>query len=163
MGMFNGIGTLFYGCSEELRDKTYVATEWFTFIYLPIIPLGSVRLRDGARSHIALGPYSRRTLQYEIVGPVPLHWRQIAKTAFLSWALVGAVVISLFAAYRLAEIGLLGKIVFFTAALFGLAFLTSLLHWFSGSWPASYGKVVFLSIHRGASRGTNLRRRGGRL
>ena len=51
MGSFNGFGTMFYGCSDVWSDGSYVATEWFAVVYLPVVPLRSVRmiLDDSAR------------------------------------------------------------------------------------------------------------------
>ncbi|SRR6266568_3659128 len=47
---FNGIGTTYYGARDFLPDGTYTTTEWFTFIYVPVIPLQSLRLRPSDRS-----------------------------------------------------------------------------------------------------------------
>ncbi|HEY1525889.1 MAG TPA: hypothetical protein VGH51_06585 [Candidatus Angelobacter sp.] len=43
---FNGIGTTFYGARDFALDGTYTTTEWFTFVYIPVIPLRSLRIRD---------------------------------------------------------------------------------------------------------------------
>lgn len=41
---FNGIGTTWYGSALEKPDGSYVVTEWFTILWVPIIPLGSKRV-----------------------------------------------------------------------------------------------------------------------
>ncbi|MEN0061398.1 MAG: hypothetical protein AAGA48_04560 [Myxococcota bacterium] len=41
MFTFNGIGTRLYGSAEKGEDGTSIGTLWFTFLYLPVIPLGS--------------------------------------------------------------------------------------------------------------------------
>lgn len=43
---FNGIGTTFYGARDFALDGSYTTTEWFTFLYIPIIPLRSLRIRS---------------------------------------------------------------------------------------------------------------------
>jgi hypothetical protein len=39
----NGVGTHYQG-TRWLPDGTYITTKWFVFAYIPIIPLGSVRI-----------------------------------------------------------------------------------------------------------------------
>ncbi len=41
----NGIGTKFYGQRDFSPDGSYITTEWFVFIYIPLIPLKSLRVR----------------------------------------------------------------------------------------------------------------------
>ena len=43
---FNGIGTTFYGARDFALDGSYTTTEWFVFVYVPIIPLRSLRIRN---------------------------------------------------------------------------------------------------------------------
>ena len=91
MGSFNGIGTMFYGCSDLRPDGSYVATEWFAIVYLPVIPLRSVRILEVGRQRTAGGvpgmvSYSSN-LQYQKLHEEPLAWRQIFKTAILGWGL----------------------------------------------------------------------------
>ena len=40
----NGIGTTWYGSALEEPDGSYVVTEWFTILWVPIIHLGSKRV-----------------------------------------------------------------------------------------------------------------------
>jgi len=42
---FNGIGTTFYGKRDFRKDGTFVTTEWVSFIYFPLFPLRSFRVR----------------------------------------------------------------------------------------------------------------------
>ena len=44
MSTINGIGTKFLGECEHHADGSYIATRWFTFVYLPVIPLYSARI-----------------------------------------------------------------------------------------------------------------------
>ncbi len=41
----NGIGVAYLGLEPRRPDGSFWATRWFTFIYLPLIPLGRQRLR----------------------------------------------------------------------------------------------------------------------
>jgi hypothetical protein len=41
---FNGIGTTWHGSALKKPDGSYVVTEWFTILWVPIIPLGSKRV-----------------------------------------------------------------------------------------------------------------------
>jgi hypothetical protein len=39
----NGFGTTYHG-TRWLPDGTYITTKWFTFLFVPIIPVKSVRV-----------------------------------------------------------------------------------------------------------------------
>jgi hypothetical protein len=70
---FNGIGTRFYGKRDRGPDGSYVTTTWFTFLYLPILPLRSLRVLpvgEGANFII------HRSQQYRMM-KVPLCWPQV--------------------------------------------------------------------------------------
>jgi len=43
--MFNGMGTTFYGKRDFRADGTYLTTEWFVFLFVPLVPLRSLRVR----------------------------------------------------------------------------------------------------------------------
>jgi hypothetical protein len=40
----NGIGTTLYGARDFLPNGSYVTTEWLVFIYVPVLPLKSIRI-----------------------------------------------------------------------------------------------------------------------
>lgn len=40
----NGCGTRWYGKSMEADDGSYLVTEWLTFLWIPLIPLGTRRV-----------------------------------------------------------------------------------------------------------------------
>ncbi len=91
MGSFNGIGTMFYGCSDVRPDGSYVATEWFAIVYLPVVPLRSLRILEIGRQRsagnvVGVARYSSN-LQYQVLNDEPLAWGQIFKTAILGWGL----------------------------------------------------------------------------
>jgi len=79
MFTFNGIGTKLYGKRNyDANTQSYIATLYFTFIFFPVLPLGSYRVRYVGGN------------QYQFLGKVPLKW-----TAFVAPAIV-AVVIAFF-------------------------------------------------------------------
>src|SRR6202035_1076193 len=42
---FNGFGTKYYGQREPGEDGSYVTTLWVTALWIPLLPLGSYRVR----------------------------------------------------------------------------------------------------------------------
>ena len=86
---FNGIGTAFYGQRDFRSDRTYLTTEWFVLIGIPIIPLRSLRVRyqGPCEHHWYLGfGSSDRYLVYEKHIP---HWKQVLCTYGYVALLVG--------------------------------------------------------------------------
>jgi hypothetical protein len=86
---FRGVGTCNYGSRDFRPNGSYVTTQWFVFIYLPIIPLKSERILPVGNnwSFMLLG--SRR---YQVLERVPLNISQVlmvygwfATTALAFW------------------------------------------------------------------------------
>jgi hypothetical protein len=76
MFTFNGIGTRLYGRRDyDSQSQSYVATLYFTFIFFPILPLASYRVREVGGG------------QYQFLGKVPLK-----ATAFIAPAILAVVV-----------------------------------------------------------------------
>lgn len=76
MYTFNGIGTTLYGRRDyDPHSQSYIATLYFTFIFLPVFPLASYRVKsvDGGR--------------YQFLGRAP-----VKRTAFIGPALVAGVI-----------------------------------------------------------------------
>jgi hypothetical protein len=42
--MFNGMGTTCYGKRDFRADGTFLTTEWFVFLFIPLIPFRSIRV-----------------------------------------------------------------------------------------------------------------------
>jgi hypothetical protein len=60
---FNGIGTALYGARDFRPDGSYVTTEWFVFVNLPVIPLKSQRiLPTGASNNYIFYASKRYTI-----------------------------------------------------------------------------------------------------
>jgi len=73
---FNGIGTKYYGSTDKGPDGSYVATEWFVVVYVPLVPLRSLRMLPVSGGTNLLVYASQRFH----VQQVPLHWRQVRNT-----------------------------------------------------------------------------------
>ena len=72
----NGFGTGYFGARWQL-DGTYVATKWAVLFFVPIVPLGSVRVVEGS-----LGtniPFSLGFSKAKVVS-VPLDIGAVART-----------------------------------------------------------------------------------
>lgn len=65
LGTLNGVGTMLYGSRDRRDDGTYVATRYFTVLFLPVLPLGSYRVAPAGESSwyflgkVPLGPIAR--------------------------------------------------------------------------------------------------------
>ena len=52
---YRGIGIRYYGQRDFYADGSYVTTKWFCILYLPLIPLKSMRMRPtGASKYYGL-------------------------------------------------------------------------------------------------------------
>ncbi len=86
---FNGIGTKYYG-SRVLPDGTYITTKWIVFIYVPIIPIGSVRVLNASAPR-GFFVYSSQSLS---VQKVPLDIGMVLKTyGVVAGLIIGLIVL----------------------------------------------------------------------
>jgi hypothetical protein len=72
----SGFGTRYFGTRWQ-PDGTYITTKWTVFFYVPLIPLGSVRVLEGAlggHNPFALGSSSAKVVV------VPLDLGMVAST-----------------------------------------------------------------------------------
>lgn len=102
MSTFNGCGTKFYGQRDFEPDGTYVTTEWLVLLYIPIIPISSLRVAyTGPGEQRWYGIYSSSSHNYAIYKRTFPNWKQVLFTyAYLvlvaGWAyLVGATATSI--------------------------------------------------------------------
>jgi hypothetical protein len=86
---FRGIGTSNYGSRDFRPDGSYVTTQWFVVIYMPVVPWKSERILPVGQNWNYLLFGSRR---YQVIEPVPLYLPQIlmvygwfATTGLLFW------------------------------------------------------------------------------
>lgn len=80
----NGIGTKWYGEREKGSDGSYITTTWVTFVWIPLFPIASYRIRaapemenDGSWFDVGDKYLAQR---------VPLNWVQVRNVyvAFVS-------------------------------------------------------------------------------
>jgi len=68
-----GIGTTFYGQRDFRADGSFITTEWFVFVFVPIIPFRSLRVRyQGASGSVF---YSKKS--YLICEKTFPNWKQV--------------------------------------------------------------------------------------
>ncbi|MCB8945715.1 MAG: hypothetical protein H6658_18355 [Ardenticatenaceae bacterium] len=75
----NGVGTTFLGISPMDETGVATATWWFTFLYLPLLPLGRRRVR--------FLPHKGTGFSYQELERLPLNGREIALTYLTGWLL----------------------------------------------------------------------------
>jgi hypothetical protein len=85
---FNGIGTKYYGSRDFSEDGSYITTEWFIILFVPVVPLRSFRV----------SPIKKRWFgsQEYWAWKVPLCKPQVRNT-YLAVFLVGLAIAPLFA------------------------------------------------------------------
>ena len=76
-GSINGTGTMWYGRAKPDDDGSIVATEWVTFLWLPLIPLASKRIKEVDKS-VPWWKYKPLGDEYQVVS-VPLHIPHVLK------------------------------------------------------------------------------------
>lgn len=87
----NGIGTTYYGKRDCTADASYITTEWIVFLYLPILPLGSYRVRPTGQGENLIFYYSTKYA----VEKVSLCWPQVRNGYFVTGPIVGILGVSL--------------------------------------------------------------------
>lgn len=75
----NGIGIAWLGVEPRLPDGSFWATTWFTFLFLPIFPLGRRRLKVVEEG---------QDLVIQELEDSRLSWASILKTLGFSWLMV---------------------------------------------------------------------------
>ena len=101
----NGIGTQYYGHADPipaapsthpliswLRDRddgheSWIVTEWVTFLWIPLIPLGSFRVWPVSHEHSLIGNRSRTQYRVRTIG---LYWPQVVWGYAITAVLVSA-------------------------------------------------------------------------
>ncbi|MGZ5036933.1 MAG: hypothetical protein ACXWG1_09370 [Usitatibacter sp.] len=74
---FNGIGTTFYGKRQFEPDGSYVTTKWFVIAFVPVFPMGSLRVVPGDTTGI---PFLSRSTSFEVVEELPINGAQVLST-----------------------------------------------------------------------------------
>jgi hypothetical protein len=75
--MINGMGSKFIGRSETQADGSYLTTEWFCLLWLPLFPVCNYRVVDvGGRTLI---PFVAGSRQFMIKSKHPVRLKNVAK------------------------------------------------------------------------------------
>ncbi len=95
--MLIGLGRAFYGRSnytrnEDGRYEEWDTTLWLIFLWLPIFPEGSFRIKREFMKSSFFNPWQIQEYKFLILKRLPLNWTQIKKT----WLRTGIVFGSLF-------------------------------------------------------------------
>jgi len=98
-----GIGAMHYGRCDFRADGSYVTTLWFVVLYLPIVPIRSLRMRKTGRvKYYGIQPRS----EVEILEKIKPHRGQVLRTyAFFAAGLVVFLTAAFEHAYWLAVPG----------------------------------------------------------
>ncbi len=101
MSSINGIGTTLYGKREvDQKDNSYITTEWFIFLFVPIFPIASYRVIKGkTESKFYLVTANDKT-EYNLT-KVKLNLRQVIRTYLLIWFPILIIILLIF--YRLSS------------------------------------------------------------
>jgi len=82
----NGFGTILYGKRSLRTDGSYVTTQWFAVLWLPILPVKSMRIKEtGSRQS---GLFSH--MEYAILEELPFQLPQILETYLFAGVLLGS-------------------------------------------------------------------------
>ena len=76
----NGCGTKLYGQCDWRHDGSHRTTKWFVLAYFPVLPLGSLRIRNAGGN------------RYHILEELPLSMAQVGR--IYGFALINAVLLS---------------------------------------------------------------------
>ena len=76
---YNGFGITWYGKSDFHTDGSHITTCWIIALYIPLIPLYSLRVWEIAEERRLFGliPYTNTSRCH--IQKQPLHWRQIGR------------------------------------------------------------------------------------
>lgn len=83
MATIYGIGTALCGVSKPNADELRTGTRWFTFVYLPVVPLSRLRFRYND----PITPALTRNRPYTTIAKEPLDIGEILTTYLLSWVI----------------------------------------------------------------------------
>jgi len=84
---FNGTGTAYYGKRDKEPDGSYITTEWFVLLYLPIFPRRSFRVlpKGNDKNYIfyaSQGFYAREA---------PLNLKQVRNIYLGTYGIIGII------------------------------------------------------------------------
>lgn len=98
MGTVGGFGTMYYGW-EHLADGRAVVTKWIVVCFMPVVPLGRLRLVQlsdpdsearvpGGLKILAVFAGGKVRDEYRILERLTIDWRSVAKTYLKAYVLL---------------------------------------------------------------------------
>jgi hypothetical protein len=75
--VYAGCGTVFYGASKRRTDGSFITTQWFTILYIPVVPIQSYRVTRLASATKNYGASITTTVNYAILEKFKLDLRQV--------------------------------------------------------------------------------------
>lgn len=93
----NGIGSILYGKKNKHNDGSYQAVEWVIFFFLPLVPLGTYRVRRIGDSELTTtnGIFVGASTPYEMV-KIKMDWVQVLTTFFSIYVIAFLLFIGLY-------------------------------------------------------------------
>lgn len=90
----NGFGTTYKADTPLLSDGTFIVTKWILLFYVPVIPLGTYRVKylDGTTFIAPLMGLSS-TSQYQIIEKIPWDKRGMVKYALCLLGVIALITI----------------------------------------------------------------------
>jgi hypothetical protein len=78
------MGFRFFGKRDLRPDGSYVTTKFFCLLYLPVIPISTMRIIPvGSKTWLPFGK-----TRYKLIGKQPLHWLQILSVYLVAFLFV---------------------------------------------------------------------------
>ena len=98
MSRLQGSGKAYYGKADKRNDGSYITTEWFVILLLPIYPIKSLRVLKLGRETVHNYIVARsESIRYQIIETLQTkNINQIIKTVLFSYGVVALLFGSLF-------------------------------------------------------------------
>lgn len=74
MSTINGFGTKYYGQRDFESDGSHITTKWFVFAFIPVVPMGSARVR--ILDAVSIPFLISTPTELEIIEELPTNWVQ---------------------------------------------------------------------------------------
>jgi hypothetical protein len=91
--MQNGIGSRFIGKSDLREDGSYLTTEWFCVLWLPLFPVCNYRVVKAAESNLI--PFFVVSRQFVILDKQPVRLKDVVKGYLITIGLVSVIGLSI--------------------------------------------------------------------
>ena len=90
--VYVGCGTIFYGATKRDSDGSFITTQWFVLLYLPVIPIQSYRVIYLGSDTSFQGAIITSTTNYSIIENLRINVKQViqAYTLIVSFVIIAA-------------------------------------------------------------------------